>query len=113
VTAVEHLAVYGSLQPGELHHDVVADLRGQWRPGVVRGHLHDQGWGAGEGYPAVVLDPTGPEVPVMVLSSPDLPLAWPRLDHFEGFAYIRRLTPVTLTTGATVEAHIYELQQPR
>lgn len=107
---VEHLAVYGSLQPGESNHDVVADLRGHWRPGVVRGHLHDRGWGAGVGFPGIVLDPTGPEVKVMVLTSPDLPRAWLRLDHFEGPEYHRRPTTVTLTTGQTLQAHIYELR---
>ena len=111
---VEHLAVYGSLQPDESNFHVVADLQGDWRPGIVRGHLHDRGWGSEMGFPAIVLDPQGPEVKVMVLTSPDLPSAWPRLDTFEGPGYRRILAPVTLPDddATPITAHIYELHHP-
>ena len=74
------MAVYGSLAPGERHHDRVAHLGGTWQRGTVRGHLDDRGWGAGVGYPGFVADAAGPLVPVMVLTSPALPGAWDTLD---------------------------------
>lgn len=103
------LAVYGSLRPGQPNHHELDDLYGEWRPGVVHGHLHDRGWGAELGYPGVVLDPQGPAVSVMVLTSPHLPDAWPRLDNFEGSAYRRSVVEVELDDGATVLANIYEI----
>ena len=83
------LAVYGSLAPGELHHDQVAHLAGTWQPGTVRGTLLDRGWGAGVGYPGFVADSAGPPVCVMVLTSPALAMAWEDLDRFEGSEYRR------------------------
>lgn len=104
------LAVYGSLAPGERHHDQVAHLGGTWTPGIVRGLLFDRGWGAGAGYPGFVADAAGPRVPVMVLSSPALPLAWPALDRFEGSEYRRTIVTVEMAGGEPVEAQIYELR---
>ena len=86
----EHrLAVYGTLAPGEVNHDQLADIAGRWFDGAVRGHLHAEGWGATLGFPAVVLDTEGPEVRVRVFESSDLPDHWERLDRFEGPGYRR------------------------
>ncbi|GAA3762027.1 gamma-glutamylcyclotransferase family protein [Terriglobus aquaticus] len=100
------LAVYGSLAPGKENHGQVADLRGQWLEGTVRGRLIEQGWGASMGFPALVLDGEGEVVPVMVLESDDLAGAWERLDEFEGAEYDRVLTEVR-TAKAMVSAYIY------
>lgn len=100
------LAVYGTLAPGEVNHAVVADLRGTWRAGEVRGWLHPTGWGMTYGFPALRWDPEGPAVAVQVLTSEDLPAAWPRLDRFEGEAYRRIVVPVTCG-DTTVPANIY------
>jgi len=100
------LAVYGTLAPGEVNHAVVADLRGTWSRGVVRGRLHPTGWGMTYGFPALRWDPDGPDVPVHLLTSADLPAAWARLDRFEGDAYRRIVVPV-VCGGATVHANIY------
>jgi gamma-glutamylcyclotransferase (GGCT)/AIG2-like uncharacterized protein YtfP len=104
--AATRLAVYGTLAPGEINHAVVADLRGVWTRGVVRGRLHPTGWGMTHGFPALQWDPDGPPVAVHVLTSPDLPSAWPRLDRFEGEAYRRIVVPVT-SGEATLLANIY------
>jgi gamma-glutamylcyclotransferase (GGCT)/AIG2-like uncharacterized protein YtfP len=45
-------------------------------------------------------------VTVQLLTSPDLPAAWDRLDRFEGEAYQRILVPVTTDTGRII-ANIY------
>ena len=50
----------------------------------MRRRLVPEGWGATLGYPALVLDPTGPVVEVQLFESNDLPAHWPRLDDFEG-----------------------------
>jgi gamma-glutamylcyclotransferase (GGCT)/AIG2-like uncharacterized protein YtfP len=104
------LAVYGSLAPGERHHDQVAHLGGTWQPGIVRGTLFDRGWGAGLGYPGFVPDPAGSPVCVMVLTTSALATAWEDLDRFEGAEYRRTTVSVELDDGAIVEAAIYELR---
>ena len=105
--AVEtRLAVYGTLAPGAPNHAVVADLRGTWSRGVVHGHLHPTGWGVTYGFPALVWHPDAAAVAVQLLTSPDLPAAWDRLDQFEGAAYERTLVPVTTATDRVL-ANIY------
>ena len=102
----QRLAVYGTLAPGRSNHHELAGLRGSWRPGTVRGRLVPEGWGATLGYPALVLDPTGPVVEVQLFESNDLPAHWPRLDDFEGPGY-RRSAVTVATAGGSVDAWIY------
>ena len=107
---IERLAVYGSLRPGEKNHRQLAGLKGEWRPGIVRGWLVECGWGAAAGYPGIRPDPNGPEVAVQVFASRDLADHWARLDAFEGEEYER--VPVSVTLGGeTVEAQIYALRE--
>ena len=54
------LATYGSLRPGEQHHDLVADLE-VLGVGTIRGYLTD--W---EGYPVLATRPDGSVVRVVV-----------------------------------------------
>jgi gamma-glutamylcyclotransferase (GGCT)/AIG2-like uncharacterized protein YtfP len=67
------------------------------------------GWGAGLGYPALVLDPDAAPVEVQVFESADLPAHWARLDQFEGSGYRRVPTTVSTTTGR-LDAFIYVLR---
>lgn len=100
------LATYGSLIPGAPNHHEVADLGGRWLTGYVTGHLHEEGWGAAIGYPAIALAADGDRVDVHVLESDELPVHWDRLDAFEGVEYAR--TPVTVHTAeGEVAAFIY------
>lgn len=102
------LAVYGTLAPGEVNHDQVADLRSEWKPGFVRGELAPEGWGTTYGFPAFRWDPAGYPIPVRLLVSPDLPSYWHRLDAFEGPGYQRILVPVEDGAGCLVTvANIY------
>ena len=103
------LATYGTLSPGRSNHHHVAELRGTWFPGHVHGHLIEEGWGAGLGYPALILDPEAAAVPVQVLDSPDLPAHWDRLDDFEGAEYERVVATVHTDTGH-VPAFLYALR---
>ena len=74
----------------------------------MQGTLLANGWGAALGYPGLILEPDGPEVPVHVLVSPDLSAHWPRLDHFEGPGY-RRVTTRVETGEGRLESWIYVL----
>jgi gamma-glutamylcyclotransferase (GGCT)/AIG2-like uncharacterized protein YtfP len=102
------LAVYGTLAPGRSNHGQMAGMAGTWTPGTVRGRRFDQGWGAAEGYPGLVLDPEGAEVAVQVFRSADLPGHWARLDAFEGEGYRRVVTPVRMDE-CIMDACIYVL----
>lgn len=104
------LAVYGSLAPGKSNHHHLAAIQGEWSDGWVEGELHDQGWGAGMGFPGIVLRPGGRRVPVQVLESDDLPDHWERLDAFEGDQYLRQLVQVHREDGEPVIANIYGLK---
>ncbi|WP_191061559.1 gamma-glutamylcyclotransferase family protein [Geminicoccus harenae] len=106
--ADEWLATYGSLAPGEVNHHQLAGLAGRWMGGTVRGRLMEAGWGAALGFPGLVLDPDGQEVPVHLFHSPELPGHWPRLDAFEGNGY-RRVVAQVDTADGPVEAWIYVL----
>jgi gamma-glutamylcyclotransferase (GGCT)/AIG2-like uncharacterized protein YtfP len=67
------------------------------------------GWGAGLGYPALLLDPDGSAVEVPVFDSADLPAHWSRLDDFEGPGSLRVATTVSTTSGQP-DAFIYVLR---
>jgi gamma-glutamylcyclotransferase (GGCT)/AIG2-like uncharacterized protein YtfP len=109
-TALHRLATYGSLAPGRPNHHQLDGLRGRWLAGQVNGMLVDAGWGAGLGYPALMLDPDGSAISVDVFESVDLPAHWTRLDAFEGPGYQRVATTVHTATG-DVDAFIYVLVQ--
>jgi gamma-glutamylcyclotransferase (GGCT)/AIG2-like uncharacterized protein YtfP len=105
------LAVYGSLAPGRSNHHHLADLRGTWTEGWIEGVLHDRGWGAGMGFPGIVLESGGPRVMVWLLETDDLPRHWARLDAFEGDEYIRLLTLVHKASATPCAANVYALRR--
>src|ERR687885_200619 len=100
----EHLlAAYGTLRPGEVNHRLLADLPGEWLDAWVRGHLGEE-----DGLPAFWYSPSGPRHPVKVFHSAALPGIWPHLDWFEGSRWQRRVVPVELADGRSVQANLYE-----
>lgn len=107
----QRLAVYGTLAPGEVNHHELESVRGTWRTGWVEGHLHAEGWGATDGFPAMVWEPGAPRVPVRVLESAQLAQHWDRLDAFEGAEYLRVLVPVHGLATAAVVANLYSLRE--
>ena len=102
------LATYGSLSPGEVNHHQLAGLQGRWRRGTVRGKRIEAGWGAGMGFPGLILDASGSDVDVHLFESSDLPDHWPRLDQFEGPGY-RRVATTVRTAEGDLTAYIYVL----
>lgn len=103
------LFVYGTLAPGRPNAHVLAEVPGEWEPATVIGTLLQEGWGAGMGYPGIVLDGRGGEVEGFLFSSERLAEHWAVLDEFEGDGYERVLTTVRLNDGAAAEAYIYTL----
>lgn len=101
------LAVYGSLAPGESNHWVVSRIAGDWVSGTIRGYTFDVTWGPADGYEGFLPDPNGGQVELAVLLSDQLEQKWREIDDFEGLGYERRLLPVQLSDGRTVDAHIY------
>jgi gamma-glutamylcyclotransferase (GGCT)/AIG2-like uncharacterized protein YtfP len=104
------LATYGTLAPGQPNAHQLENLSGEWTAGVVRRHLREQGWGAALGYPGLVLAADGNEIEVHVLTSPDLPAHWERLDEFEGVGYRRVVAPVKCN-GEEVSAQLYVVRE--
>ena len=106
---MQRLFVYGTLAPGRANHHVLSDVPGTWLQATLRGTLHEEGWGATMGYPAIKLDDSADEVAGYVFQSDNLDASWPELDEFEGEEYLRVSTPVTLENGDVVEAWVYTL----
>lgn len=104
------LFVYGTLAPGRPNERILADVPGQWEPATVTGRLLQQGWGAAEGYPGIILDDHGGEVQGCLFSSECLAEHWRRLDEFEGEGYERVLTKVKLRDGRAIDAYVYRLR---
>jgi len=105
--ASQRLAVYGTLAPGRPNEHQLFGLTGTWTKGIVRGHLKPAGWGAAQGYPGLTLDPNGPDVPVQLFESGDLPAHWDRLDRFEGEDYRRIEVDVEIAGEPPRRAMIY------
>lgn len=109
---VDALFVYGTLSPGRVNHEKLSMIDGEWAPGTVFGRLHDEGWGAELGCPAIELCENGDAVEGYVLSATNLSDFWPMLDEFEGDGYERVVTRVKLAGGGVVDACIYVLRFP-
>lgn len=105
-SADTRLATYGTLAPGRVNNDQLADLEGCWRQGTVRGRLVEAGWGAELGCPGLILDPSGQVIDVYVFESSELPDHWLRLDALEGADYRRVVTRVCTRDG-DLDASIY------
>ena len=105
-SADTRLATYGTLAPGRVNNDQLADLKGYWRQGTVRGRLVEAGWGAELGYPGLILDPSGQAIEVYIFESSELPNHWLRLDELEGAGYRRVVTQVCTVDG-DLDASIY------
>ena len=107
------LFVYGTLQPGKKNAHVLEAIGGDFVEATVRGRLTHQGWGAHLGFPALILDDDGEEVGGFLFRSTALEAAWLELDQFEGTGYQRVIANVSIVTGESVQAFVYELRRSR
>lgn len=82
----QKFACYGTLVPGGVNQQVLADVPGKWEPCRLRGSKEIR-----NGLPYLWWDPGAPEIDVQLFTSISLPAEWNRLDAFEGQTYKRRL----------------------
>lgn len=108
---INRLFVYGTLAPRRQNEHLLKQLQGQWQKAYVRGKLYPEGWGAALGYPGLRLDEKGAQIEGFLFTAPTLPDYWSSLDAFEGEAYERVLTKVSLQDHSTVEAFVYALRE--
>ena len=108
---VERLFVYGTLAPGRANAHVLAGIPGAWQRASIRGRLVHSGWGAEQGYPAVIVDAAGEAVDGFLLTSAALAGEWERLDAFEGAEYERVTVQAHLEDGQVEPAFVYQLRQ--
>ncbi|GAB4137136.1 MAG: hypothetical protein Fur0037_02070 [Planctomycetota bacterium] len=102
----QRLLVYGSLAPGEANHREVASCRGTWRRVLVRG------WKGMRRWPVFRCDPEAQAHDLLMLTSPDLPARWRRLDEFEGPEYRRILAPAFEGSDLLAVGNLYEALIP-
>ena len=107
----DRLFVYGTLAPGQPNEHVLAEVPGRREQATVKGTLLQEGWGAADGYPGIVLDELGGEVQGFILNSEELSAHWARLDDFEGDEYERVVTSAELEDSTVVRVHIYVLKR--
>ena len=107
---MQRLFVYGTLAPGRPNHHVLAGIPGTWEPAVLRGTLHDEGWGAALGSPGIVPGPDGDEVEGFILTAESLEKHWPMLDEFEGDGYERVEVVVRVAGDRELAAFVYALR---
>lgn len=108
------LFAYGTLQPDDAPDELASTLA-ELRPvgeGFVQGVLYDLG-----DYPGAVLDPSSKRrIFGTVFQLPGDPNVLRKLDDYEAFdprapdksLFIRRMQPVTLATGHTLQCWVYE-----
>jgi len=106
-----NLFVYGTLCPGRPNEHILKNIGGKFVEASIKGTLHNEGWGATMGYPAIKLDKSGDTVPGFVFTSSNLSSNLPLLDEFEGDAYQRKLADVTLDSGEQTNAWVYTLKE--
>ena len=108
---IKKLFVYGTLGPSGPNEHILGNIGGSWEIASVTGTLHNKGWGAAMGYPGITLDKVGETVNGFLFSSDNIAEHWSELDEFEGEAYERVLTTVTLQNKTVVDAFIYTLKK--
>lgn len=106
---IHHLFVYGTLAPNRSNSHWLTNIGGQFTAGRIRGTLIPMGWGATQGYPAVILDDAGAWIEGFLFSSPHLSEHWQALDDFEGDGYTRQLVTVECDDGGCMTAWVYAL----
>ena len=107
---INNLFVYGTLGPDRPNEHILRNIGGSWEEASVTGKLHQEGWGATMGYPAIVLDKNGAKVEGFLFSSDNIAAHWHELDEFEGEAYERIVSKVKLNDKTIVDAYIYVLK---
>jgi len=109
---MDHLFVYGSLQPGEANEHVMKGIGGEWRKATIKGRWHEEGWGyVNHGLRGMVVDADGQEISGYIFTSSNLKSHWAMLDEFEGSDYERVETSAICSNGESVGVYVYALKR--
>lgn len=105
------LFVYGTLGPGQPNEYILKEIGGTFKKASVKGKLFNKGWASEMGYPGIKLNEKIETIEGHVFYADFTEEDWQSLDDFEGEAYKRVTTTVTLTdTGDEIEVFVYELR---
>ena len=107
---IDSIFVYGTLQIGKQHEDILKSLKGTWKKAHVRGNLYNIGSGPDYGYPGLKLNKNGSKIYGMLLKSKKLKEKLSEIDEFEGESYKRIISKVNFEDGSNTEAYLYELK---
>ena len=108
---IDTIFVYGTLQIGKQHEDILKSLKGTWKKAHVIGHLYNIGSGTDYGYPGLKLNKNGSKIYGMLLQSEKLEEKLFEIDEFEGKSYKRIISKVNFDDGSSTEAYLYELNE--
>ncbi|TDT45028.1 gamma-glutamylcyclotransferase (GGCT)/AIG2-like uncharacterized protein YtfP [Maribacter spongiicola] len=107
---MQKLFVYGTLGPEKPNEHILKKIGGNWKKGYVLGELFKEGWGSEMGFPGIRLENKIEKIKGYIFYSDNLDQHWKELDDFEGIAYQRIKTEITLEKGGNKEeAFIYAL----
>ena len=95
------LVVYGTLTPGNVNHQIISEIQGDWGNCVVNGHVREI-----NGLTFFSWDPHGPPLKAQLFTSSLLPNRWKQIDEFEGSSYKRILIPIAKNDEIAI-ANIY------
>ena len=100
------------MAPGQANEHILKDVPGSWESATVKGFLHDQGWGAEFGCPALELSYEGDNVGGLIFTTDQLLDLLPSLDQFEGAEYQRQTATAKLANDRSMEVYVYTLKTP-
>ena len=107
---IDNLFVYGTLQKGKQHENILNNLNGNWKKGYVFGKLLNISSGPDYGYPALKLDTKGSKIYGMIFHSKNLESNIKSIDDFEGESYKRVISKIILEDGSQIDSYLYELK---
>ena len=111
MSKINSIFVYGTLQIGKQHENILRELGGNWQKGYVYGKLTNVSAGPDYGYPCLKLDKKGAKIYGMVFDSKNLEKKIKEIDKFEGKNYKRVVTEIYLENGSKIQAYLYELKK--
>ena len=107
---IDKLFIYGTLAPNCPNEHILKPLNGSWQEAFVFGELKEEGWGAGMGFPGILLTNTKKVVKGQIFTSSNLSEHLDMLDKFEGEDYKRVVVQATLEDNSIVQAYIYTIK---